>query len=195
MSLIELLPALRPVVVQFDRLGIAYYIGGSVASSIYGEPRSTLDIDLGVDLSESAVHELATKWDGEFYVSESAMRTAAQSGRSFNLIHYATAMKIDIFVSKGDVFNTSVLKRRVTREVAFGDEALSVWFATPEDVVLHKLIWFRKGNETSERQWRDIAGILKAQQNRLDNTYIEEWADRLQIRDLWDRMRAELVTV
>jgi hypothetical protein len=194
MSLIELLPALRPVVVQLDRLGIAYYIGGSVASSIYGEPRSTLDIDLGVDLSESAVHELATKWDGEFYVSESAMRTAAQSGRSFNLIHFATAMKIDIFVSKGDVFNTSVLKRRVTREVAFGGEALSVWFATPEDVVLHKLIWYRKGNETSERQWRDIAGILKAQQDRLDNTYIEEWADRLQIRDLWDRMRAELAT-
>ena len=192
MSLIELFPALWPVVVQFDRLGIAYYIGGSVASSIYGEPRSTLDIDLGVDLWESAVHELATAWDGEFYVSESAMRAAAQAGRSFNLIHYATAMKVDIFVSKGDVFNSSVLKRRVAREVVLGGETLSVWFATPEDVVLHKLIWFRKGNETSERQWRDIAGILKTQQSRLDITYMTDWADRLHIRDLWDRIRSEL---
>lgn len=194
MSLIELLPALRPVVLQFDRLGIAYYIGGSVASSIYGEPRSTLDVDLGVDLPESVVHELAAKWDSEFYVSEPAMWTAAQSGRSFNLIHYASAMKIDIFVIKGDSFNASVLQRRVSRAVVIGDETLSIWLATPEDVVLHKLLWFRKGNETSERQWRDIAGILKQQQNRLDLGYLTEWINRLRVQDLWKRMQDELAT-
>lgn len=192
MSLAKLLPALRPVVTEFDRLGIPYYIGGSVASSLHGEPRSTLDVDLGADLPESAVRELADQWSGEFYVSEVAMRTAAQTGRSFNLIHFATAMKVDVFVTKSDPFNASVLQRRIKRRFSSGDETLTVCLATPEDVVLHKLLWYRKGNETSERQWRDIAGILKQQQSNLDACYVAEWAEKLAVRDLWDRMQAEL---
>lgn len=189
MSLADLLPAIRPVIAEFDRLGIAYYIGGSVASSIYGEPRSTLDVDLGADLPESAVDELTSKWDQDFYVSVDAMRAAAQTGRSFNLIHFATAMKVDVFVTKGDPFNTSVLQRRIRRNVIVEDESLSVCLATPEDVLLHKLVWFRKGNETSERQWRDIAGILTQQRSRLDVNYITKWGDQLAVRDLWDRVQ------
>ncbi|HEY2847409.1 MAG TPA: hypothetical protein VGI80_06275 [Pyrinomonadaceae bacterium] len=189
MSLPDLLPALRPVLAEFDRLGIAYYVGGSIASSIYGEPRSTLDVDLGADLPESVVRELASQWGREFYVSEPAMRDAVQRARCFNLIHLATSLKVDIFVCGTDAFNASVLKRRVSRTVAVGDESLSIWMATPEDVILHKLVWYRKGGEISERQWRDISGILKHQQDRLDAGYLSEWADRLQVRDLWERAR------
>ncbi len=195
MSLNDLLPALRPVLAEFDRLGIVYYIGGSVASSIYGEPRSTLDIDIGADLPESAVRELVAKWDCDFYVSESAMRDAVQRGRCFNLIHLSTSLKVDVFVCGADVFNASVLKRRLPRTVAMGEESLTLWLATPEDVILHKLVWYRKGGETSERQWRDIAGVLKQQQDRLDTGYIEDWADRLQVRDLWERIRNEVAPV
>jgi len=187
MILYDLLPAIRPVLAEFDRLGIAYYVGGSVASSIYGEPRSTLDVDIGADLPESAVEHLVSKWSGDFYVSEAAMRDAIQRERCFNLIHLSTSLKVDVFVCGADVFNASVLKRRISRTVAIGDEYLSIWLATPEDVILHKLLWYRKGGETSERQWRDIAGVLKQQQGRLDAGYLADWANRLHVRDLWER--------
>jgi hypothetical protein len=194
MSLPDLLPALRPVLAEFDRLGIIYYIGGSVASSLYGEPRSTLDVDLGADLTESVVRELVSHWGSDFYVSEPAIREAVQSGRCFNLIHLATSLKVDIFVCGTDAFNASVLKRRVSRTIAVGEESLSIWMATAEDVILHKLVWYRKGGEISERQWRDIAGVVKQQQDRLDTSYLAEWADRLQVRDLWERIRDSIAS-
>jgi hypothetical protein len=188
-SLPDLLPALRQVLTEFDRMGIGYYVGGSVASSIYGEPRSTLDVDIGADLSESIVPQLISHWGREFYVSEPAMREAVRRARCFNLIHLATSLKVDIFVCGADAFNASVLKRRVSQPVAVGDESLTIWLATPEDVILHKLAWYRKGGEISERQWRDICGVLKQQRDRLDTSYLAEWADRLLVRDLWERCR------
>ena len=187
MSIAELLPALRPVLTEFDRLSIAYYIGGSVASSLYGQPRSTLDVDLCASVTESDVGQLVSHWEHDFYVSESAMRDAIQRGRCFNVIHLATSLKIDVFVCADDPFNTAVLKRRQSRVVQFAGEDLTVWFASPEDLVLHKLVWYRKGGEASERQWRDIAGVLMQQRDRLDMGYIADWADRLNVRDLWCR--------
>jgi|SRR5579863_875154 len=192
MSLPDLLPALQPVLTELDRLGILYYVGGSVASSIYGEPRSTLDVDIGADLPESAVRELVSRWSSDFYVSEPAMREAVERGRCFNLIHLATSLKVDIFVCGTDEFNASVLRRRIPRTVAVGETALSICMATPEDVILHKLVWYRKGGEISERQWRDISGVLKQQQDRLDAGYLADWVERLQVRDLWERIRDEV---
>ena len=191
MSLHDLLPALRPVLSEFDRLGIVYYIGGSVASSIYGEPRSTLDIDIGANVLESAVRELVSKWEHDFYISEPAMRDAIQRGGCFNLIHLSTSLKVDVFVCGGNAFNASVLKRRQARTIGVGDESLSISLASPEDVILHKLVWYRKGGEISDRQWRDIVGVVKQQHGRLDRAYLEEWSDRLKVQDLWDRIRRE----
>lgn len=191
MNLADLLPTLQPVLSAFERWRIEYYIGGSVASSAYGEPRSTLDVDLGADVPESAVHDLAAQWNEEFYVSESAMKDAVKRGKSFNLIHLSTSLKVDIFVCGSDEFNASVLKRRLPRDVAAGDESTTVWLATPEDVVLHKFVWYRKGGETSDRQWRDIAGILK-QQKGLDTDYLTGWSDRLNVRDLWERIQLQV---
>jgi hypothetical protein len=190
----ELLPALSPVLAEFDRLGIAYYIGGSVASSLYGQPRSTLDIDLCADVTESVVGDLISKWEHDFYVSESAMRDAIQRGSCFNVIHFGTSLKVDVFVCGNDPFNTSVLKRRQSRTVKFADGDLTIWFASPEDLILHKLAWYRKGGETSERQWRDVAGVLTQQKDRLETTYIADWADRLKVGDLWNRVLGESET-
>ncbi len=189
MNLLELLPTLRPVVDEFDRLGIVYYIGGSVASSLYGEPRATLDIDLGAEIVESQVSGLVAVWNRDFYVSESAMREAVQRGRCFNLVHLTSTYKVDVFVRGTDPFNASVLSRRRPRGVAVGDENINVWFASPEDVILHKLVWFRKGGETSDRQWRDIATVWKYQRATADDNYIAEWAAKLNVLDLWERVR------
>jgi len=191
MSLQDLLPAIRPVFSEFNRLEIPYYVGGSVASSIYGEPRSTLDIDIGADLPESAIHGLVSKWDSDFYVSETAMRDAVQRGSSFKLIHLSTSLKVDIFVCGTDAFNASVMKRRQSRVVAIGEETLSICIATPEDVILHKLVWYRKSGDTSERQWQDIFGVVKQQQDQLDGPYLSDWAERRKVGDLWERIRDE----
>ena len=192
MSLHELLPAIRPVLEAFEHLGIGYYVGGSVASSIYGEPRSTLDIDFGADLPDSVIQELVSKWGCDFYVSESAMREAVQRNGCFNLIHLWTSLKVDIFVCGTDAFNTSVLSRRLARTIEVGHESLSIWIASPEDVILHKLVWYRKGGEISERQWRDISGVMKQQQDRLDSHYLAEWAERLKVSDLWNQICHEI---
>lgn len=191
MSLHDLLPALRPVVDEFERRGIEYYIGGSVASSYYGEPRSTLDIDLGADLRESQVSELAAIWNRDFYVSESAMRDAILRGKCFNLIHLSSTYKVDVFARGSDPFSSSVFSRRRSHAISIGGESVTVWFASPEDVILQKLIWFRKGGESSERQWRDIQLVWKYQRDRADAVYITEWAVTLKVLDLWERIRDE----
>lgn len=189
MSIQDLLPTIRPVVAEFDRLGISYYIGGSVASSLYGEPRSTLDVDIGAAIPMGAVEELVSKWEADFYVSESAMREAIQREGCFNLIHFKTMLKVDVFVCGADQFNASVLLRRLSRSIAVGEMTQTVCFATPEDVLLHKLVWYRKGGEASERQWRDLVGIIQQQQDRLDMEYLNVWSERLHVRDLWERLR------
>jgi hypothetical protein len=191
MSLHDLLPALRPVVDEFERRGVEYYIGGSVASSYYGEPRSTLDIDLGADLRESQVAELVAVWNHDFYVSEPAMRDAIQRGRCFNLIHLSSTYKVDVFVRGSDPFSASVFSRRRPHPITIGDESITVWFASPEDVILQKLSWYRKGGETSERQWRDIALVWKYQQETANADYIAAWAARLNVLDLWERIRGD----
>lgn len=191
MSLQELFPTLRPVVDEFERLGIEYYIGGSVASSYYGEPRATLDIDLGAAINKSQVSELVAAWDRDFYVSEPAMRDAVQRGRCFNLVHLTSTYKVDVFVRGSDAFSASVLLRRRSKIIPMGDERPTFWFASPEDVILQKLVWFRKGGETSDRQWRDISLVWKYQCPTADAAYIAEWAATLNVLDLWERIRHE----
>ena len=194
MSLLDLLPVLRPVVDEFERRGVEYYIGGSVASSYYGEPRSTLDIDLGADIIESQVSELAAAWNRDFYVSEAAMREAIQRGRCFNLIHLSSTYKVDIFVRGSDPFSSSVFSRKREQTITVDKESVTVWFASPEDVILQKLVWFRKGGEASERQWRDIGIVWKHQRQTADADYIAEWAATLKVLDLWERIRDEAAT-
>jgi hypothetical protein len=147
-------------------------------------------IDLGADISISAVPALASDWSTDFYVSETAMHDAVVLAKSFNLIHLATSTKIDIFVCGSDPFNTSVMNRRLLKTIGTDEDSVDAWFASPEDVILHKLVWYRKGGETSERQWRDVVGVLEQQHDRLDFAYLTKWSDRLQVQDLLERIRS-----
>ena len=166
-----------------EALGIAYTVGGSIASSVAGEPRSTLDVDIVAALEETHVAPLIAKLQGSFYVDEHALRRAVSERRSTNLIHHDSQIKIDLFVAGGTALDFEQLARR--QAVDLGGRRLYVH--PPEDILLQKLRWFRLGGEASDRQWRDIVGIVRVQGPRLDTAYLREHAPALGVADLIER--------
>lgn len=175
------------VVDALEALGVAYTIGGSIASSIAGEPRSTLDIDIVAALDEDHVRPLAAALQREFYVDDAALRRAVRDRRSANLVHQDTQVKVDLFVAGGTALDLQQLGRR--QAVNIGGRTLFVH--PPEDILLQKLRWFRLGGETSDRQWRDIVGIVRVQGTRLDAAYLDANAPLLDVTDLLRRALAE----
>jgi D-ribose pyranose/furanose isomerase RbsD len=172
-----------------DRLGVPYHLGGSYASAIHGVPRQTHDVDLVVDLPKERIRDLVQALAGEFYVDDEAMSRAVRERGSCNLVHLATGIKIDLFVKGDSAFDLAEFERRVA--VRVGDETPhQVFVKSAEDTLLRKLLWYRLGGEASDRQWEDVRGILSVQAERLDIVYVRDWADRLGIRDLLDRLLA-----
>jgi hypothetical protein len=178
------------VIQEFDRLGVPYFIGGSLASALYGEPRATIDADVVADLKPEHVVPLANALSGEFYVAPDAAQEAVCAQRSFNLIHLATSFKVDVFVRKKRAFDDAQFARRV-RQIVSVDPERRAYVATAEDTILAKLEWYTLGGRVSERQWRDILGILKTLGDALDQTYLRQMASRLKVAALLKRaMRA-----
>ena len=165
-----------------DAYHILYVIGGSMASIVYGTSRATMDVDIVAEVNLTHVSGLVAAWEGQFYVDELAVQQAIERRSSFSLIHLETMFKIDIFVPQARAFDKQQLSRRVPGRVM----NKTLWFLTAEDIILAKLDWFRLGGEVSERQWRDILGILKTQQGRLDIPYLLKWAQQLELSDLFD---------
>lgn len=188
---IDLVEALRPVLQELDRLGVRYNIGGSVASSIHGAGRSTLDVDVGAELNEATAIELIAALQNDFYISQPAVLDAVRRRSCFNLIHLATSFKIDIFVSQDRAFDRSVLERATIASLG-GPNPLSARVATAEDVILLKLEWYRLGNETSQRQWDDVTRVAKLQGDRLDRPYLLRWANELGVTGLLERLLTEV---
>ncbi|MGL5035564.1 MAG: hypothetical protein ACRC6M_17400, partial [Microcystaceae cyanobacterium] len=162
-----------------DSLGIAYLVGGSVASGIWGEMRYTQDIDLVVDLKDYHIENLIKAFSPRFYLSESAIKEAIKLGQSFNLIDNQTGWKIDIFILTQDPFQQTRFRQQ--QQVSVNDMGQTLNFSSPEDTILQKLIWSRMTQPPSAQQWRDILGVLKLQQSALDFTYLQQWATTLQL--------------
>lgn len=164
-----------------DALGVIHTIGGSIASSLAGEPRSTIDIDVVAALRESDVPGLLSALSADFYADEEALRRAVRQRSSANLIHQATQLKVDLFVAGGTPLDEQQLRRRRAVEITPGR---TLHVHPPEDILLQKLRWYRKGGETSERQWRDILGIIRVQTQHLDRDYLRVNAPALGVADL-----------
>lgn len=182
------------VAVSFTKLlqglDIRYLIGGSLASSVHGEPRSTNDIDLIADLGEVDLDVLLEALSDDYYVSPDAAGEAVRSGTSFNAIHLEAMVKVDVFVAGNDSFNEERLRRR--QEITLSDQPpTSIFIDTAEHSVLRKLEWFRRGGEVSERQWRDVVTILRVQGGHLDRGHLSRWAHELGVADLLERAMEE----
>lgn len=188
----DAIEAMTPVVAELERLGVKYYVGGSLASAVYGTPRSTLDVDLVADLAPKHVDPLAKALQVAYYVDARMISEAIVHKSCFNVIYLATNFKVDVFVVKDRQYNRVALQR--IRQDTFSVEQPSTKFflPAPEDVVLSKLEWFRLGDEVSERQWRDVIGVLKVQENLLDRSYLEKWAAELGIADLLEKAWEEI---
>lgn len=171
-------------------LNIPYVVGGSVASSLLGENRSTQDLDLVIDLEARIAPQLIDVMSGEFYISESAVNEAIAKSRtapresSFNVIYLPSMEKADIFVmGSDDPFSTSVMSRRQLYPVS-GLTEEGIYIYSPEDIVLQKLSWYKLTPGGSQKQWRDVLGVLKVQLGSLDLAYLNQWALTLKLTDL-----------
>ncbi len=175
----------------FDDLQIRYLVGGSVASSLYGIPRATQDVDLVADIRPPHVQAITSALTGEFYIDADMIYEAIQARASFNVIHLATMFKADVFILKGDSWSREEMTRARAEAFDVPEGKVAVRFASPEDTLLHKLVWYKLGNQISDRQWGDILGVLKVQGDLLDREYLDRWAPVLDVADLLERARQQ----
>jgi len=169
-----------------ESIGVEYLVGGSLASSLVGEPRSTLDVDLVVRLGASHVRPLVERLGREFYADpESLARTVRERSRA-NLVHAPSGLKIDLFVLGAHPFEQGQMARRRRVRVASEPDRF-LYTDAPEDIVLQKLRWFRLGNEVSDRQWRDVLAVLRLSGADLDRDDLHASARAFGVEDLLDR--------
>jgi hypothetical protein len=184
--LTEQIVATKLVTDALDALDVPYVIGGSFASALHGVMRATMDADLVADLRLEHAAPLAQALGGGFYADVEMMRDAIRRRSSFNVIHLETAFKVDVFVAKSRPFDRSQLARRQSYLLS-DDPEYSAFVASAEDIVLSKLEWYRLGGEVSDRQWRDVLGVLQVQGERLDRDYMRAMAGELNVTDLLAR--------
>ena len=169
---------------HLEALGIPHTVGGSIASSFAGEPRSTIDVDVVAALEDRHVDELVARLSPDFYADSDALRRAVRTKTSANLIHQATQLKVDVFVAGGTPLDDQQIARRLKVVL---DDGRTLFVHPPEDILLQKLRWYRQGGEVSDRQWRDVMAIVKVQGAKLDRRYLEDGARVLGVSDLLKR--------
>ena len=172
----------------FERLGVPYRVTGSMAAMAYGEPRFTNDVDIITQLRPVHADAFCAAFESpEFYCAPEAVRHAARECFQFNVLHPESGLKADVIVADDTPFNRSRFARG---RRLLTDAAREAWFASPEDVILKKLVYFQQGG--SEKHLRDIVGILKVQADAIDAAYLAEWVARLDVATEWQLVESRL---
>jgi hypothetical protein len=179
--------AFEPLRFALEQAGIRYAIGGSWASTAFGEPRFTNDVDILADFTEETLEQFVGNLpEDSFYVDGEEALAAIRRGRSFNIIHVPSAFKFDFFPASAFALGTEELDRAIYLP-GTGLSKTPAPFVTPEDILLAKLYWYRSGGEISEVQWRDIEGIIRGRATTLDHRYLQQSAAKIGVRDLLDK--------
>ena len=187
MSLEEPIEVSVEVAQMLEALGIEYLVGGSFASSLHGHPRSTQDIDFVADVKPEHVTPLVAALRQRFYFDEPAIHEAVSRRSSFNVIHLRTLFKVDVFVAGNDLPTRRELMRRQVYTLDI-DPPEDIVVASPEDIVVQKLHWYRLGDHVSERQWLDALNVLEVRGSELDHDYMRDLATHMGVADLLRRI-------
>lgn len=163
---------------RLEGSGIDYMLVGSMASNFWGVPRSTHDIDFVIEYGETQIAAIISAFQDDFFIQEVSVRTGLRPPHQFNALDNRSALKVDFFRVAGDEYEFERFRRR-KRVSLFNQPA---WMATAEDVLLHKLRWHKIS--PIDRQLTDARGILLVSGDVLDQTYLEDWAERIGVMDL-----------
>lgn len=165
-------PLLKRIAKILEKIDARYIVTGGVAVARWGHPRFTADIDIVVALSSDKIDplmkELAKIERG--FADKDMIEAALLHHDEFNFIHVDSGLKVDFWIFKDDAFGREQIRRRVA--VMFDRQ--KVYFASPEDLILSKLLWYKLGQST--RQLEDVASIIRLQKDKLDITYLNKWA-------------------
>ena len=162
----------------FESINIDYYVNRGVASSIHGEPRSTRDLDLVIEVKPNQIDLLVKTLEASgYYCPAGAVEDLhCGLGNMLNITHTETIANADIYIKDNSPYSISQMNRKILIDV---EEIPVFWIASAEDIILQKLRW-GKGSK-SEKQWRDVLGIIKLQSKNLDYGYLTEWAENLDL--------------
>lgn len=180
----DLAVALTPLIDVLERLGIAWYVGGSVASTVHGRFRATNDVDLIANLREEHASPLCAALEADHYIDEASICDAVRHESSFNLIHYGTGLKIDVFIAADTEYEANVQARCVSESVGDGADTRRFWVASTEDTILAKLAWYHRGGGASQRLWRDVQGVIELRGHEFNVKYLRRWAPMLGVGNL-----------
>ena len=180
----------RRIAEVFEFLQIPYLVGGSLASSLHGIPRSTQDADVVADMKPIHIEPFVKALESEFYVDADMIREAVNKRSSFNVIHLETMFKVDVFLLGEDDVSQEEMARRKRFQVS-EEPGGELFLASAEDVILQKLHWFRLGKAVSERQWNDALGVLQVQGKSLDFSYLRRCATTMGILALLEQALEE----
>ena len=165
----------------FESESIPYGIVGSVATIKYGEPRLTLDIDVVADIPLGKIARLCERFSmPEYYISEVAVREAVLQKSQFNIISIDTGLKVDVMVPDNSAFG----RTQLTRTRMFTDWGSTIQFASPEDVIIKKLEYYKLGE--SDKHVRDILSVLRCQREKIDREYIRKWVEEMELEAQWE---------
>lgn len=174
-AMLEELAVLKEVGDRLDAAQLPFMLTGSFAMTYYGQPRMTRDLDLVVAVAQDDVDAVVAVFSPEFYIDAEDVKGAVASQKLFNLMHYATGIKVDLIVRKSAEYRQVEFSRRQPVEI----RGIRTWIVTREDLILSKLVWAKEAD--SELQRRDVRMLLD---QTVDWTYLDRWAARLGVNEL-----------
>lgn len=170
---------------RLDHAGIPYMLTGALAVNYHGVPRSTHDIDFVVVIAPADIGRIKTLLEPDYAVAEESIKAALREGSMFNAIHEETGLKVDFWMRKGDEYGREAFARRKR----YPYERFMVTIATPEDVIIAKLEWYRMSD--LDKHYFDARGVYAVQKDTLDTAYIARWCEAKHVLDLWHRLQRD----
>jgi hypothetical protein len=178
---------LKKVLSLLDENHIDYMVTGSLVSSMQGEPRATHDVDILVNITKAAIPSLINAFiPPDYYISETAIEEAIQYKTMFNLLDTTEGDKVDFWILTNDPFDQSRFSRKYEEKML----GLSMKISRPEDTILMKLRWANLSGG-SEKQFTDALRVYEVQFGNLDLPYIELWAEQLEVKELWEKIKQD----